>query len=550
MDNANTDVTKQTLGHSNALPQERTYNFINNNTFYSLLGGTQVSNYYWRIIKPSFEWYDGYYEPLHKSSNGIFSTRIAKAIISKLASQINGGTAMFDVKDLKQRNELVKGKNAKQFIQDWSSENNFSNQLNTAIEWSLVGGDTLMKLNYDGKDFSLSKHRKDTYLVDSDFAGHITGVKILIYNYLKTTGVGTPEQKDYNYYLLEERKYDKNHNPIVVYSIKRGIGQRTQNKGADVNPARTINFKDLPADIRTAFKNDFPTIKLGKEIPLHFNNHLGVYLLKSSESVTNLPDLPYGEGEIPKIFSQLMSYDYYYSSMNTDMYIARGRVLVPKGMQGPQSGFKNYNTSLDSMIYQKISYGDPNNQKPEKIQFELRSAEWTEVRNHLLENIATNINVSVRTIAEYLNDSTNQTAREISQEEDATILYVENKRSLYKQVIDRMIKDILDLYGYSKSCVVIRFSKVGLTNMNNLVTQVTTMRNQKIPLIDLKSALEVIHIDKDDQQIEKMMKNILKEVEEERVNEINNKMKELKSVDQKEIESGNTDINHTEKPKK
>ncbi len=539
------NTNNQNICHASAFAQERTYSHINNNIFYSFVGGTPYSNYYYRIIRPSFQWYDGYYPPLHVATNGIFSTRLIKSILEKLASQINGGTAMFDYKGTFKGRDNVQGKDAKKFVQDWATENNFSNQIGTAIEWSLAGGDSLLKLNYDGSDLWMSKHRKDTYLVDTDFRGKIISMQNLVHSYTRTTT--GQERSKYHFYLLEERKYNDKGLPVARYVMKRGVGQHTNSRGADMDmtPAQTIDFKSLPRSVRNDFKKDFNSVTLGEEIELPFTKDLGVYLMKASESVTNLPDLPFGEGLISKVFSYLISYDYYYSAFNTDMYLARGRVLIPKNMQNPMhQQYSGYNSGLDSGLFTKIDSLDPEKQSPTPIQFELRADQWKVTRNNLLESIATALNVSVRTIAEYLNDSTNTTAREVSQEEDATILFVENKRSLYKNAIDKMLSTVTEIYGFSKNEVVIRFSKAGLTNVSNLVTQVATLKQNF--LIDDKTALEWIFVDKDDDQIEEIMKKIEEQKEKERQVQI---QQEVKSQEVQNKEQNNTDINHVKKTK-
>ena len=117
------------------------------------------------------------------------------------------------------------------------------------------------------------------------------------------------------------------------------------------------------------------------------------------------------------------------------MYLARGRVLVPKALQSPQAKTGAQNTGLDDFIYTKVETMNTDQQKPEAIQFELRASEWKEARNMLLESIATSIGISVSTLASYLSDGSNRTAREVSAEESATTLFIENARRRFEKII-------------------------------------------------------------------------------------------------------------------
>jgi hypothetical protein len=209
---------------------------------------------------------------------------------------------------------------------------------------------------------------------------------------------------------------------------------------------------------------------------------LGCYLLRGSEDVSNVPQINLGESLLANVLTYLYEYDFYNTCFNTDMYLARGRVLVPKGMQSPRAVSQANNVSamfggvqnegLDSFLYTKVESSNPDAQKPEAIQFALRSAEWKEARNILLESIATGIGLSVSTLASYLSDGSNRTAREVSAEESATTLFIENARRRFENPINTMIKTVLRFYGYIDD-VEVRWSRAGMTNVTVLVDTLT-----------------------------------------------------------------------------
>ena len=112
--------------------------------------------------------------------------------------------------------------------------------------------------------------------------------------------------------------------------------------------------------------------------------------------------------------------------------------------------------------------------KPLPIQFELRSSEWKEIRDTLMQNIAINTRMNISTIASFLQDSNSQkTAREISTEESETALFVDDKREIIEKPINELLKIVLRYYGYQDD-VVIRWSQAGLSNVYTRTEMIAT----------------------------------------------------------------------------
>lgn len=115
----------------------------------------------------------------------------------------------------------------------------------------------------------------------------------------------------------------------------------------------------------------------------------------------------------------------------------------------------------------------------------------------LLECIATSIGISVSTLASYIQDGSNRTAREVSAEENATSLFVENARRRFEQPINELLRDVLRFYGYVDD-IDIRWSKSGLTNMTVLVD--TLSKAVSSGLISRKKAHAAFNFDDDEEQ--------------------------------------------------
>ena len=287
--------------------------------------------------------------------------------------------------------------------------------------------------------------------------GCLRKVVSLLNVYESTTQGGTNKR----YGLVEERRYEPigifgDEIPVVEYKI---YDTSVQVQYLSVND-NYIAWEDLPKSVKRAFKNDYGTCVLNKPQALRGFKTLGCYLLKGSDDISDVPQLGLGESLLANVLTYLYEYDFYNTCFNTDMYLARGRVLVPKALQSPQAQAGVQNAGLDEFLYTKVDTMTTDGQKPEPIQFELRSVEWREARNILIESIATGIGISVSTLASYLSDGGNRTAREVSAEESATTLFIENARRRFEKPLNDLIADVLRFYGYVDD-VEVRWSRRG-----------------------------------------------------------------------------------------
>lgn len=207
--------------------------------------------------------------------------------------------------------------------------------------------------------------------------------------------------------------------------------------------------------------------------------------------------MPFGESLLAPIIAQLMSYDYYFSAFNTDMYTGRARVLTSTAMMSSNKGEQN--SGMDDYLLTRIPNYSGDDQKPIPIQFDLRSQSWSEIRDQLIQNISILIGVNVATIASFLNDSTAQkTAREVSVEESETASIVYEKREVIERPINRIIKAIIRLAGFNDD-IVLRWSTSELMNaFNRLDYAVAGVSNG---IMSRESAVKMLNPDDDDEQI-------------------------------------------------
>lgn len=223
---------------------------------------------------------------------------------------------------------------------------------------------------------------------------------------------------------------------------------------------------------------------------------MGVYLFKGSDDISNVPQIGLGESILANITTYLYEYDHCNTAFNTDIYLARGRVLLPKYMQkGGGSGASP--SGFDDFLFTKVESNNPEAQKPENIQFNLRASEWKETRNYILECIASGIKISASSLATYLQGGAMRTAREVSAEEDATTLFIENARMRFSPVINKIIAQVLRFYGFIDD-VEVRWSRAGMTNQTVLVETLT--KAVQGGLISPQKAHALFNFDDDEEQ--------------------------------------------------
>lgn len=508
---------------TSAVSNQRMFQWVNNQDFYALVPAPYYP-FYNNWVRNWLYWYDGYVPWVHGGAQGILSTGIGTMIVNRVSDIVFGGNIMFsNARKPKIRTQKENGKDvgaALDFISNnWTKEVGFTNRILKGFRYAFAGGFSLLKLNNSGGELWLDALRADRFFVDLDGRGKLKKVVSVSTVYEKAT----PNKKGNTarYVLCEERRFEK----IGLFSQEIPVCEyKIYETNAPINhfslTDNCMRWQDLPREIRESFKRDFGG-EINKPMAMNGFNDLGCYLLLGSEDISNVPQMGLGESLLAHIMTYLYEYDFYNTCFNTDMYLARGRVLVPKGMQSPQAIAKangvmqaygtGQNAGLDDFLYTKVESTNPDAQKPESIQFALRAGEWKEARNLLLESISTSIGISTSTLASYLNDGSNRTAREVSAEESATTLFVENARRRFEKPINELLKSVLRFYGYIDD-VEVRWTRAGMTNVTVLVDTLT--KAVQGGLISQEAAHSAYNYDNDEEQNAEDFAKVLKDKQE------------------------------------
>lgn len=497
--------------------------FTNHSAFYAV-----YPSYYFTFgnlwLRRWLSWFDGFVPGVH--GGGMLSTRLATTLCYRLAEQVFGGGLLFS-----RKNNREESKEGIKFLSgDWNDKSDFDNQILKTFVLAAAGGTAYTKTNVD-KDGQIwiDSWRADQCWVNIDFRCKAVRGKFIIANYTKVAK--SDKEEETNFYLIEERfianrKDVKEYNKAFkddIYSFKKNpmeegksytrfqvfaLTGTINNFTQGTSTGRPYNWNELPDDIKKGIIEAYGTIKLNEPKRLPFTD-IGVDIFKWTSFISNLPQLPYGESLIGKIQTYLWEYDYMNSCMNTDFYLGRGRVLVPKQLQSPKvQNNPNANQGLDNFLFTKVEYSTIEDKKPEAIQFDLRTGDWVTARNNLLESMATAIGISPSTIASYLNDNSARTAREISSEESATALFIENRRKLFSKPLNDLIRRILLFYGLG-DCVEVKFSQSGQTNTTLVVENTTAKVNAG--LMSQYLAVKTLNPDFSEEEIQAELERIQKD---------------------------------------
>ena len=494
------------------------YSYVNRAAYYGNIRG-EYYEYMYRWVQNYLWWYDGWVPYFHNNSQGIFSTKIATALVNGAAKKVVGGRLFFKTKNRQthiekdEKGEYIVNKALSFITSDWSIRSNFHRETKKAIKFAAAAGTSLLKLDKRQGELCVKALRFDSFYPTVGASGELLEVVCFIKDFTNITNVGK-DQRFENYYVIEHRyfgDYKKSDGeliknaPLVEYKIRKTTGSITTGQDYSAQ-GEGIKFDSLPHKVRSSIGSAFYGIRFDRPMLLPFTDSLGAELVNWTDCVSAIPELPFGESLLTNIMPYLQSYDYYWSAFNTDMYLGRGRVLVDKPQQSPIAQANNYNSGLDSMVFTKIQSNGTDPMKPEPIQFDLRSSSWTEIRTMIIQNISINTGLNLASIASFLNDTNAaKTAREISTEESETALFVDDKRELIEKPINKILRLVTLFYGY-KDEIVLRWSSAGLSNIYTRAEVITQALSSGY--LSLKKAIQMFNQDDDEYQLQEEFDNI------------------------------------------
>ena len=487
------------------------YGWSNSSSFYANISATMQPFY--RMVENWERWCTGIVPFFHDFSAGVVPTLLAQTVVRKCADLIYGGGVMFEKLggDADTAEELKKESHgALSYISgDFVPSSGFKRSLSDALYMMCSLGTSLMKLNTSqGGTLWTEAVPLSRFYVSMNAKGDVDAISI----YLRPFDVakGGAGAEDGRYILVEERFWvAKNgvRRPYHCYRIYRSgtmVNQFAAESGA------SVPWEQLPHRVRQSLKESYGAIQIGKVTPLPFRD-LGAYLLRFTPSVSKMPWLKMGDSAIERCIEDLCKYDILSAQILTEMYVSRARVIADKTIQSPSARGYSANTGVDGYIFtDRESYNSTDRSPLTVMQPDIRAEQLKGLRNIVLENIASSIGISPSSFAPYLQDNSNRTAREVSAEESATALFVENKRDLIIGPLNELLKTVLLYKGFTDE-IGVQFSKAGQTNYTLLVENVA--RAKSAGIMSLERSVSMINPELDHAQVREEVTRIREEEE-------------------------------------
>lgn len=514
--NITSNDIKATTGQNYlAYAVNESFSFQNNSLFYAFVNPAYYQ-YFYRVVKENLDWYDGYVEGFHNVQNGIFSSRIASALMSGIANTIFGKGIRF--KNIDKNNKNYDSIN---FLSNkWLEESEFNSTLRDAIEYSCAGGTSLIKINQSYNKLWTEALRIDQFYYRTNGRGELRDVTSQLKVYCSTSNDMTGERTCF--ILCEHRFYKevKKATPVTLLngktryfskSVLKPFVEYTVNlfKGKieqSANHMRTqehLSWLDIPKSIRNDIKNDYTAIRINEPMLLPFTN-LGCELLMVAGKDKHIPLGYYGKSFLTDIRTDLVEFDIIHSYSMRDKFNGQGQVGVPKALSIGQENNTDNNIYSGSKLNYETFSGNPDTQKPIITQFELRVKEWHDATDNCLKKMATKIGMSPKVIASYLvdfNQSSGEakTATEIQSDDDSAYMFSDRTRKAIEPVIDKLIHEILKFYVLDTN-VHCEFISNKTENRMSLFQEV--FGEYQAGFIDLRTALTRLNPDYSEQELD------------------------------------------------
>ena len=421
-----------TVGYNDGLG---TYcDFKVNNTFY-MLAPPYYSTFYNTYLRNALKVYDGYDSHWHSVSAGLCPERLAQTVAQGLTNMVfaHGIDFAGDGADY-------------EFATKWAKDNNLCEITKRAHIFSQAGGTAILKLNREGQRLYPSAHRIDTFYPEFASDGSILSVKIY-FDLVENTNFKTGIEDHYG--ICEERYFNEEGKACVRCSVYRAGGnvQTSVTSRPLTVGENAVNWENLPPRIKTYIKKHYPSILIGKEQYLPFADSLGVYAVRFTVGIPQLPDMKFGQPLGDIIHTECSQFDQMKFFEKSEVFLARARVMIPEEMWNKDDPAYDRH-ALSEMFYQKVSSLGNDLDKPTPIQFAMRATDIRTQTENIYRDVAAKLNVSASSIASFLSDGAGaMTATQISAEKTKTATWISNQTEMLSDPINKMLSDVMRYYN-------------------------------------------------------------------------------------------------------
>lgn len=436
------------------------YGFLRSNPFY-LLAPPYYMPFYSQYLRFCLRIYDGYDPAFHNFGKGL--------VPEKLAQKVNKGLCnMLFAHGI----DFVGNEYDTDFARKWAEKSDFLGVLRKAFLYSGAGGTSLLAATREGRDIGAAAYRIDTFFADFNARGKVEGAKIYFDLFHDTEN-----DKDNHYGICEERYF----NAAGIPCVKRAIYCVSGNIQSDVssrpkNASESIPWEQLPKSLKRHIKENYPDIMIGKEQYLPFADSVGLFRIPFTDGIPKLPNTPFGQPIGDLISSECYQYDQLKAFEKNEVYVAKGRILLPEEMMNKDDPAQTMN-DYDDTLFLKTRVLNADADKPTDIQFKLRASEIRTQMENILRSVATSLNVSASTVASFLMDGSTETvAAAILNEKTKTSSWIPTQIALIEPAVNAFLAKVMRYYDHEPVKIVFKSQ-----------AQAPTLENAKI-YMDMYSA--------------------------------------------------------------
>lgn len=417
------------------------YTFRINNTFY-LLSPPYYVPFYNNYLRIYLQIYDGYVPTWHNLAKGLTPNRLAQSVNKGLFNILFAHGI-----DFSGNNDYDYS-----FARKWAEKVDLYGKIRKACLYSGAGGTALLAIDRKGRDLTVSAHRIDTFYPDIDSDGNIVGAKIYFDLFDDVQG-----ENVHHYGICEERYFNDEGIPCVkraVYLASGNIETATLSRPTSADGG--IKWEQLPRAIKRHIKANYPDILIGKEQYLPFADSLGLFLIKYTDSIPNIPNSQFGQPLSDIIRDECFQFDQLKCFEKNEVYLAKGRVLLPEEMLNKDDPARQID-DFDEPLFEKLNTLNNDNDKPTPLQFMLRASDIRTQKENIYRDIAAKLNVSASTIASFLSEGAGaRTATEIINEKTKTDSWIPTQIRLISPAINQLLSKVMRYYDHEPVTIVFK----------------------------------------------------------------------------------------------
>lgn len=408
-------------------------NYVVTNPFY-LFAPSYYYNYYSTYLRPCLRYYDGNVNVKvgkNTITNSLSLQSIARGITGKLFA--NGI-------------DFIGPNGARNKIIDWAENTaDFEKVVKEAWTYAQAGGSSIIKINRtEDMKYYITAHRIDNFFVDVDNRNNVTRCRTYIDVIQNTASDNT------HYMLCEERYFDDEGKPRIVYNIYEGSGSlQTEGMDKPTEVEKSDNFvvnkkpskwESIPKKIRDVIKKNYPEIIFG-DAPayLTFHDSLGVYKIDFTEGNPRIPNFCFGQPIADTLQIEAVQLDQLKVFEKKEVKMARARANVPSQYMNPDD--PEQKETLDEDYYVKLEMSEDGQIVP--MQFALRADQIRMQKENIYRDMAFKLNLSTSTIASFMSEgSSSKTATEIISEKTTTDTTFKSWKRSIERVLNQLIRKI------------------------------------------------------------------------------------------------------------